>query len=227
MIIKAILRKLKRKRYINRIIENGSIYHKHNNQIVVPKNELLIQLRESDTHDNLMKLLIFGRQLHDFETRLVRASLKFEFIGSLTYPDDIFRCYKPHPKVYMKELFQGSYETISEVKERIEALTGEPVSDEFAKRIFRKLVFVINTCCPIMADTFEIWEEHTYRCFIEYAIDNNDFDFSDKCSIRTLFPDDIPYSGSLRSFVLKGLPYIFVKNVCHENYNTFYDNIRN
>lgn len=200
-----------------RSIKSGNIYHHHSFQIVVSKKELMIQLRDCDIHDNLMKLLIYGRDLSDFETRIVRASLKFEFIGDLTYPADDFNFDKPHPKIYMKELFQGRYETIEEVKERIEAITGEPVSDEFAKRIFRKLVFIINTCCLVMADPSEIWQEITYRCFIEYAIDNDNFDFPDKCSIVKLFPK-IRQCGCLRNLALENMPQDFVNKVCHEIY---------
>lgn len=207
------------------MIKNGLNCHHHCFEIVVSEEELLIQLSYFRKHDNLMKLLVYGRELPDFETRLIRASLKFEFIGNFVYAVNDCETRKPQAEVYMKELFQWHYENVDEVKTSIEAIIGESVSDEFAKKIFRKLVFVINTCCPMMSDTFEIWWEHTYRCFIEYAIDNDDFNFPDKCSILNLFPK-VPSCGSLRSFALEGLPEEFKDKVCHEDYKKNYDSIR-
>lgn len=207
------------------MIKNDSVYHRHCFEVVVPEEELMLQLRYFRKHDNLMKLLVYGRMLSDFEIRLMRASLKFELIGNFVYPVNNCKIQKPHAKVYMKELFQGFYETADEVRDQIEAITGEFVSEEFTKKVFRKLAFIINTCCPMMSDTFEIWPEHTYRCFIEYAIDNDDFNFPDNCSISKLFPET-PCYGSLRTFVLEGMPEDFVKKVCHDKYDDCYEHIK-
>ena len=38
---------------------------------------------------NPLKLLIYGRSLHDYDVRLTRAALKFAFLGSLVIEDHI------------------------------------------------------------------------------------------------------------------------------------------
>ena len=216
--------KLKRRRLKKEMVTTGQGYHHHCWEIVVSESELLLQLQTCDTHNNLLSLLVYGKMLPDYELRLMRAALKFEFLGSFVFPVNEQDTEKPSAKVYVKELFQCSYETVDEVKLQIERLKDHPVSDEFAKKIFRKMVFVINTCCPLMADTFEIWWENTYRCFIEYAIEHDDFDFPNEDNIWKLYPKDIPKQGSIRSFILNKMPADFAKKVI--NSDSCHDTIR-
>ena len=215
MFLYNLRRKLRRKRIDKQLKENGYNYHHHCWEIVVSENELLIQLQECDIHTNLLKLLIYGKSLPDYETRLMRAALKFEFLGSLVFPIDEKDTEKPPSKIYVRELFQGRYESLDEVKDEIQRIVDAPISDKFAKKIFRKLVFVINTCCPMMAETYEIWWECTYRLFIEYAIEHDDFGFADEDNIWETYPKDIPENGCIRSFLLKSLPDDFADKVTH------------
>ena len=215
MFLYNLKRKLRRLRIDRHLQESGYKYHHHCWEIVVSENELLIQLQECDIHTNLLKLLIYGKSLPDYETRLMRAALKFEFLGSLVFPINEKDIEKPPAKIYVYELFQGHYESMDEVKDEIQRIMGTSVSDEFAKKIFRKLVFVINTCCPMMAETFEIWWENTYRLFIEYAIEHDDFSFAEEDNIWKTYPKDIPENGCIRSFILKSLPDDFADKVTH------------
>lgn len=190
--------------------KTGRVYHHHWQDIIVTRKELLIQLRDADCHDNLLTLLIYGRSLPDYEVRLTRAAIKFEFLGSLQFPVGDSGTSKFKSSVYVKELFQGRYETIDEVKERIYWITKREVSDEFAKRIFRKLVFVINTCCPLMAEVSEVWWGGTYRELIEYAIGNDSFPFPEGDNIIKLFPRNVPRYQT-RTHILSQLP----ENLAH------------
>ena len=92
-------------------------------------------------------------------------------------------------KFYIRELFQGYYETVDEVKEHVERLTGTTVDNEYARSVFRKLIFVIYTCCPLMADSSEVWWEDTYQPIIEYAAESDGFNFPDCSNIWDAFPD--------------------------------------
>ena len=209
---------LPRKRIIGKPNSREQNYHRHCWEIVVSKTELLIQLQECAVQTNLLNLLIYGRVLPDYEARLMRAALKFEFLGSLVFPINEKNTKKTHSKVYVRELFQNHYETLSEVKGAIRKIIGTSVSDDFAKKIFRKLVFVINTCCPLMAETCEIWWEGTYRLFIEYAIEHDDFSFADEDNIWKIYPKNMPQNGCIRSFILKDMPDDFVEKViCNDS----------
>lgn len=210
-------RKFRRKRMDRFLKETGYNYHHHCWEIVVPENELLVQLQECSPQDNLMKLLIYGKSLPDYETRLMRVALKFEFLGSLVFPINEKDTDKPPTKIYVRELFQGSYESLDEVKDEIQRIMNTSVSHEFAKRIFRKLIFVITTCCPMMAETFEIWWEGTYRMFIEYAIEHEDFEFADVDNIWKACNKEIPKKCCIRSFLLNSMPDDFVKKVIHSD----------
>lgn len=203
---------------------SGRSFHHHCWEIVVSENELLIQIQEYDNQTNLLHLLVYGKDLPDYEARLMRAALKFEFLGSLVFPVDEKNTDKPLAKVYVRELFQGFYESFDEVKDEIQKMMNVPITDEFAKKIFRKLVFVINTCCPMMAETFEIWWKGTYRMFIEYAIEHNNFDFADEDNIWKSYPKDIPQKDHIRSFLLKGMPDDFVEKVIYKD--SSHDTIR-
>lgn len=224
MLFYNLKKKMRRKRIDRLIKTSGSCYHHHCWEIVVSENELLIQLHECDNQTNLLYLLVYGKSLPDYETRLMRAALKFEFLGSLVFPLDKNSTDKPPVKVYVQELFEGRYESLDEVKDEIQRIMDNPVSDELAKKVFRKLAFVINTCCPLMAETCEIWWEVTYQLFIEYAIEHDDFDFPDEDNIWKTFPKDIPKRGSKRSFLLEKMPDDFAKKVADSD--SFYESIR-
>ena len=79
-------RKLRYHRYQKRRISSGSIYHQHCNQVIVSKQELYIQLKESWFNENLLACLAFGPNHPRYAYCLLMASIKFWFIGSLSYP---------------------------------------------------------------------------------------------------------------------------------------------
>ena len=224
MLLYNFKRKLRRKRIDKLIKISGQNYHHHNWEIVVSENELLIQLQECAIHTNLLYLLVYGKSLPDYETRLMRAALKFEFLGSLVFPIDEKSTAKPPVKVYVQELFQGGYKSLDEVKDKIQRIMNVPITDAFAKKVFNKLVFVINTCCPLIAETYELWWEETYRMFIEYAIEQEhaDFGFPDENNIWRTYPKDIPSRGCIRNFLLQKMPDVFIEKVTHNEscYNT-------
>jgi len=207
------IRKLRRKRIDRQLQAKGRHYHHHCWEIVVSENELLIQLQECDNHTNLLNLLVYGKSLPDYETRLMRAALKFEFLGSLVFPCGEKKTNKPPVEVYVHELFGGSYESLEEVKDEIQRIVSTSVSDEFAGKVFRKLAFVINTCCSLMAQTAEIEWEGVYRTFIEHAIEHDDFDLPEKDSIWKTFPKDIPRKGCVRRYWFRKMPEDFVEKV--------------
>lgn len=79
-------RKLQYHRHQKHQITSGSIYHKHCNQVIVSKQELYIQLKESWLNENLLACLAFGSGHPRYAYWLLMASIKFWFIGSLSYP---------------------------------------------------------------------------------------------------------------------------------------------
>lgn len=79
-------RKLQYHRHQKRRITSGLVYHKHCNQVIVSKQELYIQLRESWVNENLLACLAFGPSHPRYAYWLLMASIKFWFIGSLSYP---------------------------------------------------------------------------------------------------------------------------------------------
>lgn len=208
-VLHTVRRTFRRAMLEHRMIKTGQIYHDHCWEIVVSKKELLIQLAECSIHDNLLKLLIYGKENKDYEQLLLLTSLKFEFLGSLVYPVNKAKTTKPPLKTYIRELFQGSYESPDEVKDSIRKITGSESSNEFARLVFRKLMFVIYTCVPCMADTDELWWMHTYRCFLEYAIEHDEFAYPTTKDVKTLWdamPKDIPHLGCNRHYVLDHVP---------------------
>lgn len=79
-------RKLQYHRCQKRRITSGLVYHQHCNQIIVSKQELYIQLKESWFNENLLACLAFGPNHPQYVYWLLMASIKFWFIGSLSYP---------------------------------------------------------------------------------------------------------------------------------------------
>ena len=208
-VLHAAKRAFRRAMHRHHRMKSGYIYHHHCWEIVVSKKELMIQLAECSIHDNLLKLLIFGKENEDYEQLLLLTSLKFEFLGSLVYPVNKAKTTKPPLKTYIRKLFQGSYESPDEVNDSIRKITGSEGSNEFARLIFRKLMFAIYTCVPCMADTDELWWVHTYRCFLEYAIEHDEFAYPTAKEVKNLWeamPKDIPRLGCMRHYVLDRVP---------------------
>lgn len=168
-------------------IRTGYVYHQHSRGIVVSKDEALIQLRKYSLQDDLIKILVYEKTVPEYELSLLRIAMRYEFLGSLIYPVTKRKTEKFSEKVYVKELFQGFYESIDEVKEHVEWELREKASDEFVRKIFRKLTFIISQCCFLMAQKSEIWGEGKYRDVIEYAVENDTFDIPDVDNIWELY----------------------------------------
>lgn len=217
------LRQIKAYFRTRRLVHEGTIYHHHMNEIVVSKRELRNQLLYGcvDYWQTLLRLLTYGKDCPDYETTLLVVSLKFWHLGRLVYPKNKVDSDKLDHKDYAYWLFQGQYETFDEVKEHIGRFHKESVSDELARLVFQKLLFVINTCCPLMADKSEVWCYHTYYSFIEYAIEHDDLGIPECDNMWDAYPKRGIPRGSVRSYLLKNMPEEFAEKVCHTNYHGF------
>lgn len=208
-VLHAAKRAFRRAMHRHHRMKRGYIYHHHCWEIVVSKKELMIQLEECSQQDHLLRLLVFGKEQPDYERLLLLVSLKFEFLGCLVHPVSKTKTEKPPLKAYISRLFEGFYETPAEVKAHIEQLTGSSISEDDAQKVFRKRLFVVYTCCPCMADSCEIWWSETYRCFLEYAVEQDTFHYP-ACeaanSIWNAMPKGLPRYGNKRSFVLNHVP---------------------
>lgn len=217
----AIRRWCRRMHNEHRDFQSGWLYHKHVDEIVVTKNELLIQLGIADDwDDSLIALLAYGKKLPNYETSLLLVSLKMEFLGSFVYSVDRKRATKPPVKTYVHKLFEGSYETPDEVRDHLRIIGINP-TDENVQCVFRKLLFVVGTCCPCMADSVELWRNDTYRCFVEYAIEQNDFSFFSPCAAQNIvnaIPRDLPVFGSKRSHIMKLVPDDLDQQIYHSTW---------
>ena len=218
-----LIRRIRCYFYDKRAIREGWVYHEHMDEIVVSRRELEYQLAHNyaDCWETLLRLLTYGKACPDYETALLLVSLKFCHLGRFVYPVGKVDAEKLMHQEYAYYLFQGFYETLDEVKEHIGRFHKEPVSDEMAKRVFKKLLFVINICCPLMADCAERWRYHTYYSFVEYAIENDELGIPDCDNMWDAYPKRGVPCGSVRSHLLKDMPEDFVKKVCHTNYYDF------
>lgn len=182
-----------------------SSFHRHYGEIIVSKKELLLQLATASKHDNLLLLLALGKVLPDYELRLMRAALKFEFLGSLVYMTGGQRGKPPLGK-YARLLFQDFYENADDVRLELTRCMNSLITDELARSVFSKLVFIVSCCCPLLAETYEIRSETVYRLLIEYAIDHACAGYSEVEHISQVIPQDMPESGSALAYLCGRLP---------------------
>lgn len=183
-----------------------SSFHRHYGEIIVSKKELLHQLAAASKHANLLLLLACGKTLPDYEVRLMRAALKFEFLGSLVYLTGRDQMGKPPLKKYVRFLFGDFYENTDDIRLELTRYMNAPISDELALSVFCKLVFIVSCCCPLLAETYEIRSEVVYRRLIEYAIDHACAGYSDVQRISQVIPQDVPVSGSVLAYLCGRLP---------------------
>lgn len=204
---------------LNKSYQKATAYHHHTIEIVVSKYELLHQLRFTYFQDELLKLLIFGENLPNYEFHLYSVSTKFETLGCLVYPLHRDEIEKPPLKLYIQELFQGNHERYEEVKCEIERLVEHRVSDKFARKVFNKLLFVIYTCCPCMADATEIWWVNTYYHFIKYATQNEEFTFPTRKNINSIYDclsKEIKNAPIKRTYILQHMPKELYDKIVNE-----------
>ena len=163
----------------------GGIWrHSDVNQIVVSKKELMYQLDFFNNQSNLILLLALGQKLPDYSQRLLCAALKYELIGSMFFPKRLSETGKPELKTYVKLLFESHYETPDEVACVLRDDLKLSLSDDEINRVYQKLLFIIASCCPCLADTEEPWWAGTYRPLIEYAVKN---DFPQYCGCTSIW----------------------------------------
>lgn len=173
--------------------------------VIVSKEELINQLKICSQQENLLKLLIGKSDCPTKEELLTKISVKFEFLGSLFYP---FFGYnkKLLLEIYIKYLLEWYYETPQEVKVRIEAIKGEPVTLDYAVITYKKLVVAMYCCCLCISDVLEVWWDGTYRTLIEYAMDNKFKEMPLYENIMEYFPNDFwAYEGK-REYLMRYLP---------------------
>ena len=190
--------------------------HEHYNEIVVSRDELIYQLSDSSCWDNLLQLLMYGKEHLDFERLITLTALKCEFLGSLMYSDGLDNHVKPPIETYLHELFESEYADVDELTERVRDIQRNNLirfnlSPDDANLLYRKLLFVIYTCVPCIADATEIWWAGTYRHFIEYAIDYDSFSYprteSDKLyGIVDYNTPELSKWDDKRGYVLEHIP---------------------
>lgn len=181
-------------------------FHRHYGEIIISKRELMHQLSCASKHDNLLHLLTYGKDMPDYDTRLTRAALKFEFLGSMLYATGRGRTEKPCLRRYIELLFQNFYENADDFRIALAHCIPKPVSDERVQRVFCKLLFVMGHCCPLMAETYEIRSEAVYRLLIEYAVEHECTEYVAVQSIWESVPSDIPENGSILAYLCSRLP---------------------
>ena len=186
--------------------ENENL-HRHYMEIIVSKKEMLEQLHSFGEQENLLKLLIYGKEFPGYELLLQKVSLKFELIGSFVYYAGERKRKLPE-RVYRRILFDDRYESFDEVKTQVERICEKSVEDKIVWMVFAKLQFFAETACRFLADE-ECWWEDTYRAIIEYTLDCGSFTVgkSGKMYLKSLsenlpkeLSDRIFYSGEPSDF---------------------------
>lgn len=167
--------------------------------IMSSKDEVLYQLDMCGLQENLLKLLFYGKEWKEYQALLLQVSMKYEFLGRMTYVMEGRGIRKPECDEYAHYLVEGFQESVDEVRWRLESLTEDMVSSDAVRRVFLKFMFVMKTIIPCMALTGErIYAEH-YRIIIEYAIENDELGMKEVDNMWSVFPlkkrmEAFPYS---------------------------------
>ena len=156
--------------------------------IMNSKDEVLYQLDVCGRQENLLKLLFYGKELKEYQELLLQVSMKYEFLGRMTYVMEGREIRKPECDEYAHYLVEGFQKSVDEVRCRLESLTEDMVSSDATRRVFLKFMFVMKTIIPCMALTGErIYAEH-YRIIIEYTIENDELGMKDSDNMWSIFP---------------------------------------
>ena len=156
--------------------------------IMCSKDEVLYQLNTHSYQKDLLKLLFYGKELKNYQELLLQTSMKYEFLGRLTYVLEGRGNMKPEYDEYTHYLVEGFQESVCEVQGHLESLTGETVSYDKAKQVFGKFLFVMSSIIPCMALQGErIYADH-YRTIIEYAIEHDELGIKDADNMWSVFP---------------------------------------
>ena len=152
------------------ILGNKKEYaHHHLTEIILSKEEYEYQIASFCDWSNLLRLLMYGKELPDYEALLQKVSARLEVIGNFVYADENTGTAKAPAEFYQKRLFEACYEDYDETKERIEHICGFSVTEEDARKIYEKLRFLTDNFCPLLTDE-EIWWAGSYSVLIEYAV---------------------------------------------------------
>lgn len=193
--------------------------------IMSSKEEVLYQLDECGRQENLLKLLFYGKELKEYQELLLQVSMKYEFLGRMTYVFEGRGIMKPEYDEYAHYLVEGFQESVEEVRWRLESLTGEIVGCDTAKRIFMKFMFVMKTIIPCMALNRErIYTEH-YRMIIEYAVENDELGMKEVDNMWSVFPLKIRMEAFPYARVFGHLPEELARKL--KNASSEYGNVMN
>ena len=143
--------------------------HQHLTEIILSKEEYEYQIKSFCDWSNLLRLLMYGKELPDYEALLQKVSTRLEVIGNFVYADENTGTAKAPAEFYQKRLFEACYEDYDETKYRIERLCGFTAAEEDARKIYEKLRFLTDNICPLLTDE-EIWWAGSYSVLIEYAV---------------------------------------------------------
>lgn len=187
---------LKSIRLKNKFIKSGRIYHEHYFQIIISKEELKIQLRKADHNDNLLYCLAFGKERSDYEQRLLLASLKFQFIGSLFYSVHLRNssggteyCTARLPVKFYEKMFDGDMDTLDEAEDW---LVRHEVKVITAEELLRKHTAVKTYCIRMLTSELETYFAGEYRSIIDYIANHEDINliFKHKYDDMPVLPDE-------------------------------------
>lgn len=191
-----LCKNLKSARLEKKHIKSGRIYHKHYYQIIVSKEELEIQLRKADHNDNLLYCLAFGKERLDYERRLLLASLKFQFIGSLFYSVHLRNssgeteyCTAKLPIRFYEKMFDGDMDTLDEAEDW---LIRHEVKVITAEKLLRKYNAVKTYCIRMLTSELETYFAGEYRSIIDYIANHEDINltFKHKYDDMPVLPDE-------------------------------------
>lgn len=156
--------------------------------IMSSKDEVLYQLNVHCYQKDLLKLLFYGKELKNYQELLLQTSMKYEFLGRLTYVMEGRGNEKPKYDEYTHYLVESFQESVCEVQGHLESLTGETVSYDKAKKVFGKFLFVMSSIIPCMALQGERIYTDQYRTIIEYAIEHDEPGMKGMDNMWSVFP---------------------------------------
>lgn len=164
--------------YIKAVI-GGEYYHRHFHQIVVSRRELIYQLKSCWNQEDILRLLIYGRELPEYDMYLQKVSCRFEVIGSMVYPVAGFKTSKPGSKEYSRYLFDLYCDSGEEMSLRMEEIAGIKATGDEVALTCRRYRLIASECSRLLSQRNEIAWASEYAAVIDYAL--------------TVYPDNLKY----------------------------------
>lgn len=191
----------------------------HTDLILHSKDEVLHQLLDCNLQNNLLKLLIYGNKLSNYKDLLLLVSIKYELLGRMTYVMPGRGTMKPEYDEYTHYLVEWFYETVGEVKGHIESLLNEKIEYDTARKVFCKLMFVMESIIRCMAYRQDrIYVDH-YRTIIEYAIEHDCLEKRKMNNMWSAFPIKDKNTGYFYDRVFGHLPEELQDKLRHIDYD--------